>query len=75
MTMEDVPFKVTTAAAEAMGKSAAELEAMTLGAFRKLAYYKGFDVRVSGFHRRTDGGRGSLTVQMDDERRPILHVG
>lgn len=73
--MDYTPLKVMPEAAAALGKSVAEIEELTLGEFRELAYYKGFDVRVTGFNIRVDQGRGSLTVRMDDERRPILHVG
>jgi len=56
----------------ALGKSKEEIAAMKLGQFCELAYYHGLDVRVSGFDVSGDGG---LTVKMDAEARPIVHVG
>jgi hypothetical protein len=60
--------------ANEMGVSSQGLAAMTLGHFCELAYYKGFDVRVSGFDCKEPPEEGSLTVKMCKEQRPIIFV-
>lgn len=58
----------------AMGMTETQLCALSLSQFRLLAYSKGFDVRVAGFDVPSKSGRGKLTVKMDDDKRPIVHV-
>lgn len=54
----------------ALKKTPEELAGMTLGEFYELAYYNGYDVRYVA-----EGGEFiGLTVKMDDEGRPIMHV-
>lgn len=63
---------VTPAVCAALGKTADEIVAMTLGQFFDMAYGRGFDVRQHGWE--VCGSDASLAIKMDGEDRPIIHM-